>query len=121
MNTNEYERKLAEAVIDYGIDYSSSLERIAAGIKRISIDNVSLSGLRAALMSVGKILEEYSNEGYYLAIVSPGSNKTIVLGAIHDTNLEIMAYAKEGLIKQNSTGKAIDIFKKEFTTHIKKQ
>ncbi len=107
MNTNEYERKLAEAVIDYGIDYSSSLERIAAGIKRISIDNVSLSGLRAALMSVGKILEEYSNEGYYLAIVSPGSNKTIVLGAIHDTNLEIMAYAKEGLFKHNTAERAI--------------
>ena len=107
MDATESEKKLIETVIDYGIDYSANLEIVKSKAKRIYIDNISLSGLRAALMSVGKIIEENLEEGYYIAIVSPGSHKTVVVATISDNNLDIMAYAKEGIFKQNSAERAI--------------
>ena len=66
-----------------------------------------MNGLRAALISVGKIIEENKDEGYYLAIVSLASHKAMVMGSISGNNFEIMAYAKEGLIKQNTAERAI--------------
>ena len=107
MDIVECENKLAKAVKDYGIDYSANQTSIKSGAKRLTIDSVSISGLRAALMSVGKIIEENTDEGYYIAIVSPGSHKTVVVATINDTNLDIIAYAKEGIFKQNTAERAI--------------
>lgn len=107
MNIIEPEKKFIAAIKEYGIDYSSTQDDIRERAKKISIDNVSLAGIRAALMSVGKIIEENTDEGYYIAIVSPGSHKAVILATVSDTNLELMAYAKEGIIKRNTAERAI--------------
>lgn len=98
---------LTKAIIEYGIGKTTDELKIRNEIKRISIDNVTRNNLRAALMSTGKIIEENLEEGYCLAIVSPSSNKTIVMATIKDGSLDMMAYAREGLLSQKTAERAM--------------
>jgi hypothetical protein len=81
------------------------------------------------LSSSGKILDDFDNESNTPALTSMQKsgfmNLNPVLVSIHftptesGTELHIQAYAKEGLIKQNSAMKCIATLKERITSQLK--
>lgn len=108
MERERLEENLIRIIDAYGIDDSATnITVIKKGIKAISIDSVSLSDIRAALLSTGNVLEENLDLGYYLAIVNKDMNRTAIAANVEDNTLEILAYAKEGLFNKRIAEKAI--------------
>ena len=76
--------------------------------------NMSLTQIRDKIIGSGTILEEdFQNQIYVMAIMSGmgDMNEAIVVIQLCEQNeqtLKIMAYAREGLIKQNTAKKAIN-------------
>ena len=108
MERERLEEKLLRIIDTYGIDDSATnLKVIKNGIKAITIDSVSLSDIRAALLATGKVLEENLDLGYYLAIVNKDMNRTAIAANVENNTLELLAYSKEGLFNKRITEKAI--------------
>ena len=73
--------------------------------------NMSLTQIRDKIIGSGTILEEdFQNQIYVMAIMSGmgDMNEAIVVIQLYEQTLKIMAYAREGLIKQNTAKKAIN-------------
>lgn len=73
--------------------------------------NMSLTQIRDKIIGSGTILEEdFQNQIYVIAIMSGmgDMNEAIVVIQLYEKTLKIMAYAREGLIKQNTAKKAIN-------------
>lgn len=66
-----------------------------------------------ALMNAGTILEELTNDNIYILSVKVFLNRATIVIEVNDDKINLIAYAKEGLIKQNSAQKAVNKIKKE--------
>ncbi len=71
--------------------------------------------IRDAILGLGTILKEDLENHYYITSVKTGLFNNVLAYAIiqrnEDKTVDIAIYAKEGLIKQNLAGKAMDRIK----------
>ena len=71
--------------------------------------------VKAALIQCGKVIEEDDFKGIVAGMIFAGINEmdpAVLVIEIKQDDLEISAYAKEGVIKQNTAEKAIDKYVK---------
>lgn len=72
--------------------------------------------IRDAIITLGTILKEDLDKHYYITSVKTGLFNNVLSYAIiknnEDATVDIVVYAKEGLIKQNLAGKAMDKIRK---------
>lgn len=108
---------LLEKLSKYGMGIGDiTIKKAATKLKKefhvvkIKIDKGSIVTIRDDLEKVGKILEENKKDNYYLLSVGGGAfnlNPVICIVKIDKDITNVIGYAKEGLIKQNSARKAI--------------
>ena len=73
--------------------------------------------MRETLIRVGKILEEDIENKTHISTIPTGAMKAaraLAVTVLDDHVLHIAAYAKEGLIKQNLSKKAVETIKQSF-------
>lgn len=109
---------LAESLLDQGMfsqemAKTEIIEKIRPKLKIRLLDNkdVSILKIRDTLFIVGEIINEDLENKIYAATVYGGfldQNMAIVVVALEQKNIFIYAYAKEGLINQNTAEDAID-------------
>ena len=123
MTKDEMNDLLAQAVSKYALMIGvSSTEKI---IKKLDLSSESKAlkakekdaflNARNALMECGKVLLEDRNESRVEGIIYAGAanmNPSIVVACVDGDTITVMAYAKEGLIKQKTAKKAIERFEK---------
>lgn len=75
------------------------------------IDEISLIKVKEAILGYGEIFTQNLEEGYIIASLTKGisafSNATVVI-SVDENKVNILSYAKEGLINQNIALKNID-------------
>ncbi len=79
--------------------------------KTIDVEEVSFLKLRDTLLGMGKILEEdFENEVYIINIPSgfASKNRAVVGIQLLNQKMNLVGYAKEGIINQHTASKAID-------------
>ena len=86
----------------------------------IDVDNINLLQLRDTLTYVGDILEENIEKNMYIVAIKAGTlnmNSAIVAVVLEGNRIIVKAIAKEGIINQKTSEKAIkklqDAFKNE--------
>lgn len=82
---------------------------------KIDFQGKNIMNLRDALIELGTVLEEDCDNQIYVATIPSGianKNEATVLFNLHENELEIISYAKEGLINQHSAEKAVANLKK---------
>lgn len=116
-NKNKFEEKLRDALGLYGADLGfvvtdTQVQKLLdAGVYE-EIPTVDCNGqkLANAIMTVGKVLQQSDDGKSYIAAIGSGvGNMNVAMAAIEldDDNLEMLAVAREGLIKQQTAKKAI--------------
>lgn len=100
------------ALPSVGFSDLDSIEKFREKCHHESLDSGTLTILkiRDALIVCGHILEEDLDNNYYIAIVSPGNSKlkvSLLIVELLEKKVNICAYAREGLIKQNIAKKSI--------------
>ena len=73
--------------------------------------SLSFIEVRDVLIEIADILEEDYQQQIFIAIVKAGfanMNPAILGISVEESNLHIVSYAKEGLIKQNTAEKAVE-------------
>lgn len=114
---NKLEEKLRDAFGLYGADLGfvvtdTQVQKLLdAGVYE-EIPTVDCNGqkLANAIMTVGKVLQQSDDGKSYIAAIGSGvGNMNVAMTAIEldDDNLEMLAVAREGLIKQQTAKKAI--------------
>lgn len=72
--------------------------------------------IRDAIFGMGTILKENLDEHYYITSIKTGLFNNVLVYAIirrnEDKTADIAVYAREGIIKQNLAGKAMEKLKK---------
>ena len=99
---------------------------VSVGINRISnmsfrISELPILVLRDALVRIGKIYEENLEEKIYVAGVSSGflkCNTAYVAMQICGDELLLAVYAREGIIKQHTTEKAVQKIEESLQKYI---
>ena len=79
-------------------------------------EKVSMLKIRDTLLLIGNIIKEDLDEEFYIGTINAGiANKNIAFIIIkkNEGNLAVCCYAREGLIKQHTAGKAIEKFERE--------
>ena len=79
--------------------------------KTINVRGMTLAKLRDSLIGLGTILDEDFELNAYIINVGAGvanKNSAVVAAQLLDNKLYFLGYAKEGLINQHTTKKAID-------------
>ena len=90
--------------------------------KSISIKNMTFVNLRDCLIGLGTILDEDFDLNSYVVSISSGfagMNNAIVAIQLLDNKLDMLGYAPEGLIKQNTVKKAMDKIENRISEYIK--
>ena len=75
----------------------------------------ALNAIRDVFSETGIILKEDLDKSIYIAAIKAGifdANEAIVIALIDQHKCSIVAYAKEGLIKQSTSKRAIEKIKK---------
>ena len=75
----------------------------------------ALNAIRDVFSETGIILKEDLDKSIYIAAIKAGifdANEAIVIALIDQYKCSIVAYAKEGLIKQSTSKRAIEKIKK---------
>ena len=109
---------LLEKIGEYGLGIGDvTIKKVAMKlkkefyIKKVESDCDTIVTIRDDLEKIGKILEENKKENYYLLSVGGGLlnlNPAICIVKLDKGIMNIIGYAKEGLIKQNTAKKAVD-------------
>lgn len=109
---------LLEKIGEYGLGIGDvTIKKVAMKlkkefyIKKVESDYDTIVTIRDDLEKIGKILEENKKENYYLLSVGGGLlnlNPAICIVKLDKGIMNIIGYAKEGLIKQNTAKKAVD-------------
>ena len=117
---------LLEKLGEYGLGIGDiTIKKIASKLKKdfciekVKSDDDSIVVFRDDLEKTGKILEENKKENYYLISVGGGLlnlNPAICIVKLDKGIVNIIGYAKEGLIKQNTAKKAVDRISKVLTS-----
>lgn len=79
--------------------------------KTIEIRNFTLINLRESLIGLGTILYEDLDNNIYVLSVKAGfadKNNAVIMCQLNDDSLLLLGYAKEGLINQHTSEKAVD-------------
>lgn len=77
----------------------------------ISVENMSFTNLRDNIVRAGKILEEDFDQNIYVINVPAGvadRNAAVVAIQLNGNCLDLLGYAKEGMISQHTAEKAIE-------------
>lgn len=114
---NKLEEKLRDALGFYGADLGfvvtdTQVQKLLdAGVyEEIPTVDCNRQKLANAIMTVGKVLQQSDDGKAYIAAIGSGvGNMNVAMAAIEldDDNLEMLAVAREGLIKQQTAKKAI--------------
>lgn len=99
--------KLKDLLIEYGCPDNANYTEDS-----FNSDGHTYKQLRDKLMMIGTILEEYENDHTYLISVRVNYNHATIAIQLRGGKLTLVAYAKEGLLKQNTAQNAIDNIKK---------
>ena len=117
MDKESLYKQLENAVIKYepGAD-KKMLSRVKKQCvyDEICTSNLNYDLLHDKLLLIGTILEEDENSSTYIAVVKAGvnnSNPCIMAVNLADTKVTVCAFAREGIIKQNTSNKAIEKLK----------
>ncbi len=81
--------------------------------KEIETQNLSLIKLREIIYSIGNLLEEDETNRIFICTVKSGHlnlNTAYVAIQLLDNKVSFAIYAREGLIKQNTSKKVLDLF-----------
>lgn len=103
--------KLKDLLIEYGCPDNANFTEDS-----FDSNGCTYKHLREKFMLIGTILEEYENDRTYIISVRVNYNHATVAVQLKSGKLTLVAYAKEGLLKQNTAQKAIDIIKKALAT-----
>lgn len=109
---------LLEKIGEYGLGIGDvTIKKVATKlkkefyIKKVESDYDTIVTIRDDLEKIGKILEENKKENYYLVSVGGGLlnlNPAICIVKLDKGIMNIIGYAKEGLINQSTAKKAVD-------------
>jgi len=119
MNKDEMDRLLLDAVVDYGGRIGegatvSSKEKLKKQTVYQSIslaDEDGFTRVRDAAIECGNVLREDKKSGVIEAEIGAGAanmNPAIVVAQVSGNEIDIAAYAREGLIKQHAAKKAVE-------------
>lgn len=112
-------KKLENAVKKYepGADKKLlSKVKTQCSYETIDCKGLRFKQLRDKLLLIGTILEEDEQNNTYVAVVNAGiknGNPCIMVTNLAADQVAIYAFAREGLIKQQTAKKAIEILKKK--------
>lgn len=114
---NKLEEKLRDALGFYGADLGfvvtdTQVQKLLDTGVYEEIPTVDCNGqkLANAIMTVGKVLQQSDDGKSYIAAIGSGvGNMNVAMAALEldDNNLEMLAVAREGLVKQQTAKKAI--------------
>ena len=109
---------LVEKIGENGFAAKKAAEKLKKEFYSVefTVEKLELKNIKKSLIKIGKIIEENIDDCYYVAVVGAGvfnMNPAIVIVKLLDKKVKIIAYAKEGLIKQDTTKKAVDRVVKE--------
>lgn len=99
-------KKLKEALMEYGCPENGDYVE-----ESFDLGGCTYKQLRELLFKVGTILEEDENEKTYIATIRIKYNHATVALKLFNRKICILAYAKEGLLKQNTANAAINKIK----------
>lgn len=109
---------LLEKIGEYGLDIGDvAIKKVATKlkkefyIKKVESDYDTIVTIRDDLEKIGKILEENKKENYYLLSAGGGLlnlNPAICIVKLDKGIMNIIGYAKEGLINQSTAKKTVD-------------
>ena len=102
MNMNDILRKKIECYV--------SVSKRGLESRKLLIKNCKIEKVRDVLMKYGDILEEDLKDGIYVSSMKSGvgnMNRTIIATHIDKENVYIVAFAREGLINQHTSCKAV--------------
>ena len=77
----------------------------------INVNGVKILQIRDCLMNIGTILEEDFDNNIYVVDIPAGlgnMNHAVVAIQLNKNSIDLIGYAKEGLINQHTAEKAID-------------
>lgn len=82
---------------------------------RLDANGKTYKQIRDVLMRIGRIIAEEEDKQIYVATMSTGrfGNEAVVALGACNAGLYIKAYAKEGLLKQKTCERALQIISKE--------
>ena len=107
----EIEKKLLKKLNEF---YDTKeTEIVSASVK---VTNLKLKNIKDTLISIGNIVDEDLKEETYVGYIKSGAfslNRAYVAVGKDDDKAIMVVYSPEGLIKQNTSKKAIEKFKKE--------
>lgn len=122
MNKKQMDALLVKAVKSYVIGISEKeLEKVPDKSEFEVIENIEISYKAAEekiMLFGGKILEEKEKINCMIVRINAGvanANECIMVLHISEGSIEVCGYAKEGLIKQHTTSKAIKKIKQQFS------
>lgn len=90
--------------------------------KSFEVNEITIMRIRDILMTMGRIQEERLDEKIYTAVIPGGffhKNYAVVTLQLVEDEILLVAYADEGLIKQNTCGGVIDEIGKKLERYLK--
>ncbi|MDY5496390.1 MAG: hypothetical protein SPF99_00185 [Anaerobutyricum sp.] len=99
------QNKYEECLLEFGYNEGFSLE------KRTYVGDISFIKLRDGLLRVGDILKEDMDNMIYVVSVKAGifnKNHAVIICGLENGKVTMIAFAREGLVKQNTCKKAMD-------------
>ncbi len=127
MTKEEIEQELADA-LGYSVTYKGktvhgSVPKVAKKLQTemkhetFYVDGVSYGIVRDAVCRIGEIVEDKESNSEMIARVKSGfgdMNPALLVIVVSGSAVTVCAYAKEGLIKQHTAEKAIQMLKDQF-------
>lgn len=84
--------------------------------REVDYSNISFYRLREAFYYLGIVLEEDEDKSICVAKIKSGflnQNETVIAAQTHKSSISFALYSKEGIIKQKSNEKTIDLIIKQ--------
>ena len=100
---------LKKILTDYGCPSNASYVEDSFGVS-----GCSFKKLGEILINVGTVLEEYTEENVYIVCVRVNCNPATIAVQLRNGRIDLVAYAKEGWIKQRTAQKAVNKIKMSF-------
>ena len=97
---------LKKVLIDYGCPSNANYIEDS-----FNANGCSFRKLGEILINVGTVLEEYTEENTYIVCVRVNLNPATISIQLKNGKINLVAYAKEGWIKQKTAQKAVEKIK----------
>lgn len=116
---------LGEALLKYGVGIGE--KAVKKILKHLPTDTetaviprkgISREAVRDALIKTGTVLEEnIVGESFVISVPSGilDLNAALIVVKLEDQNIHMIGYAKEGIIKQDTVGKALEKIQKHIS------